>query len=248
MVDAQNLAYQKTVSLSLGRNYAYTVTVNGATANGTLYSVPAKCDSCHRRPEGHIADRSTWGDCGSCHNLSNVTHKHLYKYGATFQCYSCHSSDSANADVHSTVTNDAGYTGLTCTTCHGDLSATQNNTFKTAGMAGLPSCASCHDASHSPPAGVSFAKAVGHGGMLCISCHGPSHRIQKPANLGISGSNNCSSCHTRVSHGSISCGECHVSSWDPHLVPGASSPPNPPPPPDGDDDDDEDDDDEEDDD
>ena len=218
IVDAQNLAYQKVVSLSLGQNNAYTVTVNGATANGSLYSVPAKCDSCHRTPEGHIADRSTWGDCRSCHNLSNVTHKHLYKFGATFQCYSCHSSATSDADVHATVTNASGYTGLTCTTCHGDLSATQDNSFKTAAMAGLPSCASCHDAKHSPQAGVSFSNAVGHGGMLCISCHGASHRIQKPVNLGVSGVNNCSRCHTRATHGSQSCGECHGSSWDPHLA------------------------------
>ncbi len=224
MIDAQNLAYQKSLFLPLGENHAYTVSLNGSTSNGTIYSSAAKCDTCHQRPPGHIANQSTWGKCGTCHNLSNVTHKHAFKFGTTFQCYSCHSSDTSNsADVHSTAINSLGYAGLTCVTCHGDLSETQNNTFNTEAMAGLPSCTSCHDNNHGKPvAGVSFSDSVGHGGMLCISCHGSPHKIQKPVNLGTNGVNNCSGCHSNVTHGSPSCGQCHGSSWDPHLVPGAS--------------------------
>ena len=42
LIDAQNFAYQKVLSLPLGQNYAYTVTVNGTSANGTIYSQPRK--------------------------------------------------------------------------------------------------------------------------------------------------------------------------------------------------------------
>jgi hypothetical protein len=231
MIDAQNLAYQKALTLPLGQNYAYTVTSNGSTANGTIYSIAAKCDACHTKPEGHIADRSTWGNCRSCHNLSNVTHKHIYKFGATFQCYACHTPDGLNPDIHSTLTNSSGYTGFTCVDCHGDLSMTQNNTFKTAAMAGLPKCADCHDRNHSEPAGISFSDSVGHGGILCISCHNSPHRVQQSMNLGLSGVNNCSGCHPNATHGGASCGDCHGSSWDPHLVSAPLAAPTPPPPP-----------------
>jgi len=231
LIDAQNLMYQKTLSLPLGNDYAYSVTVNGMTTNGTIYSTAAKCDACHAKPEGHIADQSTWGQCRSCHNLSNVTHTHIYKFGATFQCYTCHTAVSSNTDIHSTLTNPSGYTGFTCVNCHGDLSMTQNNTFKTAGMAGLPACANCHDNSHGEPvAGVSFSDSVGHGGMLCISCHSSPHRIQQPMNLGTSGVNNCSGCHANATHGGTNCGQCHGNSWDPHLVTTPSSVQTPPPP------------------
>ena len=180
----------------------------------------ARCDACHKKPEGHIADQSTWGACRSCHNLSNVTHKHVYKYGATFQCYTCHTPDYSNTDVHAALSNSSGYTGYTCSECHGDLSETKNKTFQTAGMAGLPKCGDCHDAAHSEPAtgGALFTNSVGHGGLLCMSCHSSPHRVQKGTNFGITGANNCSSCHPKINHGGPNCGECHVSSWDPHLV------------------------------
>ena len=242
LIDAQNLAYQKALTLPLGQNYAYTVTSNGTTANGTIYSIAAKCDACHRTPEGHIADQSTWGSCRSCHNLSNVTHKHIYKFGATFQCYACHTSDSSNGDIHLTLTNPSGYPGFTCVNCHGDLSMTQNNTFKTSSMAGLPKCADCHDRNHSEPvAGVSFSNSVGHGGLFCISCHSSPHRVQRLMNRGTSSTNNCSGCHPNATHSGASCGDCHGSSWDPHLVsapsPSSTSSPSPTPtPPSGDDD------------
>ena len=217
LVDANDLVYQKAPYVPEGIHYDYTVTVDGVTGSGTLNRDPAQCENCHSSPPGHIADPATWGKCRTCHDLGEVMMTKAYvKAGLTDQCYSCHPTGCWDTDLHKTQFN------MWCTDCHGDLSQTIDGTFKISSMAGKPLCADCHDRLHKEPTkGVLFAESTRHGGMLCISCHDAPHRVVKPTNLGDGVNNNCSGCHTTQPNDpkmGPNCGECHKSSWDPHLV------------------------------
>lgn len=223
--DAANKEYQFSPSVPQGIHYDVDVAVDSAAARLTIYRDPAKCDACHATPPGHIADPATWGKCHECHNLGVVMHKHAYsKGGITTACYTCHPTGCLDTDLHKTRLN------MWCTDCHGDLTMTQNNTFKISGMAGKPYCADCHDANHAeyqPRSGARelFVESNGHGRakgarMACISCHGAPHRVQKP-NFDVGLGNNCSGCHTdKATDNNMgpNCGSCHVSSFDPHLT------------------------------
>lgn len=218
LVNPRNLVFQKSPYVPDGINYGYTVTVNGVSREKTIYRSPAKCDTCHAVPPGHIMDQSTWGQCRTCHDLGVVVHKHaVEKAGIPDDgCYTCHPTGCLETDVHRTGHN------ISCAGCHGNLSNVMTGTFKISGQAGKPRCADCHDARHGEPvAGVLFTDSSGHGGMLCSSCHSSPHRIIKPAKLGDGISNNCQNCHSsHVGHSVMggNCGQCHGSSWDPHLA------------------------------
>ncbi len=216
LADPSDLVYQVSPNVPQGIQYDYTVTVGGVTGNGAVYRDPAKCDACHATPPGHIADPAKWGNCKSCHDLGVVMHKHAYtKGGIVTDCYTCHPTGCLDTDLHKSQLN------MWCTDCHGDLSQTQNGTFKISGMAGKPLCADCHDRTHQETTrGVLFAESVKHGGMLCISCHDAPHRVKKPS-FDTGQGNNCSGCHsTQASDPKMgtNCGQCHKSSLDPHAV------------------------------
>jgi hypothetical protein len=218
LVNQRNLVFQKSPYVPDGINYDYTVTVNGISRKRTIFRSPAKCDTCHAVPPGHIMEQSSWGQCRTCHDLGVVVHKHaVEKAGIPDDgCYACHPTDCLETDVHRTGHN------ISCAGCHGNLSNVLTGTFKISGQAGKPICTDCHDAVHSEPvAGILFTDSSGHGGMLCTSCHNSPHRIIKPAKLGDGVSNNCQQCHSsHVGHSAMggNCGQCHGSSWDPHLT------------------------------
>jgi hypothetical protein len=220
LVNPRNLVFQKSPYVPDGINYDYTVTVNGVSRKKTIFRSPAKCDTCHAIPPGHIMEQSTWGQCRTCHDLGVVVHKHgVEKAGIPDDgCYTCHPTGCLENDVHRTGHN------ISCAGCHGNLSNVLTGTFKISGQAGKPRCADCHDARHSEPVGgVLFTDSSGHGGMLCSSCHSSPHRIIKPAKLGDGISNNCQNCHSsHIGHSVMGgdCGQCHGSSWDPHLASG----------------------------
>lgn len=190
-------------------NLNYTVTADGASGSGTLYRDPAACASCHRNPPGHIALEENWGRCHDCHNLGVVIHQHAVSPAgiADTDCYACHPTGCYNSDAH-----NSAQIGLWCTDCHGVLSDSLTGNFKISHQAGKPQCADCH-ASPYAETGM-YSEAVGHGGMLCESCHGSPHRVQLP-------SIQCVDCHTEQANDNNmgpNCGSCHVSSVSPHLV------------------------------
>ena len=220
LVNPRNLVFQKSPYVPDGINYNYTVTVNGVSREKVIFRSPAKCDTCHAVPPGHIMEQSNWGQCRTCHDLGVVVHKHaVEKAGISDDgCYTCHPTGCLETDVHRTGHN------ISCAGCHGGLSNVLTGTFRISGQAGKPRCADCHDARHSEPvAGDLFTDSSGHGGMLCTSCHNSPHRIIKPAKLGDGISNNCQQCHSsHIGHSAMggNCGQCHGTSWDPHLTSG----------------------------
>jgi hypothetical protein len=220
LVNPRNLVFQKSPYVPDGINYDYTVTVNGVSRKKTIFRSPAKCDTCHAVPPGHIMEQSSWGQCKTCHDLGVVVHKHAVEKAGIpdDSCYTCHPTGCLETDVHRTTHN------ISCAGCHGNLSSVLTGTFKISGQAGKPRCADCHDEVHSEPvAGILFTDSSGHGGMLCTSCHNSPHRIIRPAKLGDGISNNCQQCHSiHVGHTAMggNCVQCHGSSWDPHLTSG----------------------------
>lgn len=218
ITDPKNLVYQKSPYVPNGINYGYTVTAQKISGGNTIFRAPAKCDSCHAVPPGHIAKQDNWGKCRTCHDLGVVVHKHaVMKAGIPDNgCYTCHPTGCLDQDVHRTNA------GMFCTNCHGNLSSVINGTFGISGQAGKPLCSDCHNSSHREPVkGVLFADSTGHGGMLCISCHNSPHRVVKPVNLGDGRYNNCSVCHSSQAKNremGSDCGRCHGSGYDPHVV------------------------------
>jgi hypothetical protein len=220
LTDPRNLVYQKSPNVPKGMNYSYSASTQRISAANTIYRAPAKCDSCHAKPPGHIANQNNWGKCKTCHDLGVKIHTHAIKRAGISDngCYTCHPAGCLDQDVHRTNA------GMFCTNCHGNLSSVIAGRFKISGQAGKPECADCHDANHREPVqGILFADSNGHGGMLCISCHNSPHRIIKPVNFGDGTYNNCSKCHVNQANDremGRNCGKCHSSSRDPHVVTG----------------------------
>jgi len=70
--------------------------------------------------------------------------------------------------------------GLTCQTCHGDVSNV-GNTIENGRQPWLqePQCgaATCHGSNYAEEPGKLFRKSKGHGGLICSTCHGSPHAI-----------------------------------------------------------------------
>jgi len=208
-VDPVNLVYEKALKAPKGKNYNYIVKRGRKKGKATIYRAPASCDNCH-------ASVKTHGDgirCVNCHGVSREPvseslHTRHEAEGTT--CIECHADTYADADRH--VIADPL---RDCTYCHGDLTQAGTADFK------RPSCVSCHaEPDYQVPAGSTYGEAVGHNGMLCTSCHGPPHRVVKPADLGDGVDNNCVGCHKdkKTGHNGPVCGTCHTTSTDPHLA------------------------------
>lgn len=215
LLNPDSLVYQKTLNLSYGEHY-YQIEYKGLTVRGMVIKEAYKCDYCHARPPGHIADASNWGRCNTCHNLGVKVHMHAVKKAkiSSENCEICHSAKQYGGDVHETK-------GFWCTNCHGSLKDVLKNKFRILGQAGMPRCGDCHDREHGGVKSILYSDSLGHGSILCINCHNVAHRIIKPLDLGDRENNNCSSCHTtqpeRQGKGR-DCGRCHASGWDPHLI------------------------------
>jgi len=87
-------------------------------------------------------------------------------------CYACHPGQRTQCqrDVHFTK-------GVTCIECHGDMAAVGDPLRKP--WEDEPRCGDCH----SKPGfdfeqpGKLFKESVGHGGVMCATCHGSPHAI-----------------------------------------------------------------------
>lgn len=222
LTDPVHEVYEKSPTVPLPKNYVYGVSAKGMIGKGTIYRAAAGCDSCHATPPGHISVQGNWGKCRDCHDLGVKVHTHAVAKAAIADngCTSCHPKGCLDKDVHKSR-------GLDCASCHGGLSNVMAGTFKISGQAGKPKCGDCHDSAHREPKGgkALFADSTGHGGMLCLACHGSPHRVVKPTKLGAGRGDNCSGCHlteARAPNMGPNCGECHGGGTDPHLAKGGA--------------------------
>ncbi len=129
---------------------------------------PVMCASCH-------ADNAlgTAGQPG-VPNLSSAMHgAHAARMGQVNMansCYACHPGVRTNCqrDYHASQ-------NISCTDCHGGMAAVANPARNP--WVDLPRCGNCHTRNgfEFEQAGVRYRDSKGHGGVLCVSCHGSPH-------------------------------------------------------------------------
>ncbi|MFO0830822.1 MAG: hypothetical protein U0637_03155 [Phycisphaerales bacterium] len=129
---------------------------------------PVMCASCH-------ADNAlgTAGQPG-VPNLSAAMHgAHASRMGQVNMansCYACHPGVRTNCqrDYHASQ-------NITCTDCHGSMATVASPSRNP--WVDLPRCSMCHTRQgfEFEQAGVRYRDSKGHGGVLCVSCHGSPH-------------------------------------------------------------------------
>jgi len=215
-------------------------TADGKTFSGVIRRWNSKCDGCHSVPPPHaIANAGSNGvsTCrtSTCHPYfgDKMMTSHAYRVSTAEQttsdgCYRCHPSPCYGGIHKDKFPNDS----VGCVTCHGSLADAAVGQAKWPGQLGFPKCQDCHVSANRQPIpyatndGVEFKSSVGHGKskaakVLCITCHNSMHMETKPMTWGLTADNNCSKCHvTKPTAGNmgIVCGNCHVDSFNPHLV------------------------------
>jgi hypothetical protein len=206
-------------------NYTVNYTAEGKTFTGVIRRWNSDCDTCHATPPAHaIANAGSNGvsNCRNCHGLAEKLHtSHANRVSnntSAAACYSCHPSPCYSG-VHINV-------GVDCVSCHGSLADALTGNMWIPGQKGLPKCDNCHVSPYVQDAGLEFKSSTGHGRksrgaqVLCIVCHNSRHMEQLPTGWG-DGINNCEKCHTvqptATNMGNV-CGNCHVSSLNPHVT------------------------------
>lgn len=219
------------------KNYTITYTAEGKSFSGVVRRWNADCDSCHANPPSHaLANAGSNGSstCRNCHDLADkmkTSHANRIPNNTTSQaCYSCHPSPCYGGVHANKFPNDS----IGCVTCHGTLVDATQGRMKIAHQLGLPRCENCHTTPsdntvpYAQNTNQEFKNSVGHGRNtskgaknLCIVCHNSTHMEGKPMDWGDGTNNNCEKCHTvqpTANNMGDNCGNCHVSSWDPHKV------------------------------
>jgi len=164
-------------------------------------SKPVLCAGCHADPA-----LGTTGAPGVS-SFSSAMHgfhaPHVSKTGLANECYACHPGvrTECQRDIHLAE-------GIQCTECHGSMSDVGNPAR--APWVDEPRCGPCHSRPgfEFEQPGTLFKDSVGHGGVLCSSCHGSPHAItpavtavdnaqamQKQGHTGVI--DDCLVCHTQ---------------------------------------------------
>ena len=142
-------------------------------------------------------------------------------------CYNCHPGSNTHglrgAMGHSVASD--GSTQIQCQSCHGNLSALADPARR--GYVDLPNCQACHttalprqtsaldasgklrtvsDTTFATTSNGLFSTSVGHGGLQCSACHGPTHG-ENPSGVA---NENLQSADTQGASGVIGdCTACH---------------------------------------
>lgn len=131
---------------------------------------PVLCASCHADPA-----LGTPGTPG-VPTLSSAMHgahaDRMDLVNLDNACYACHPGlrTQCQRDVHLAR-------GMACIDCHGGMEEVGDPARMP--WADQPRCGDCHERPgfEFEPAGTLFKDAVGHGGVLCASCHGSPHAV-----------------------------------------------------------------------
>ena len=162
---------------------------------------PVLCASCHADPALGLP-----GVAGVPHLSAAMHGQHaglVEQLPLANACYACHPGirTQCQRDVHFTK-------GVQCQQCHGDMTAMGDPSR--APWADEPRCGDCHTRPgfEFEQPGMLFKDSVGHGGVLCSSCHGSPHAItptltdvdnlaaiQKQGHAGVI--DTCTVCHTQ---------------------------------------------------
>lgn len=217
-----------------------TYSADGKSFSGVIRRWNSKCDGCHSVPPPHaLANAATTPGVSTCRSTachadfgSKMMQSHAYRVTVAEQttsdgCYRCHPSPCYGGIHKDKFPNDA----IGCVTCHGSLADGAVGQGKWPGQLGFPKCEDCHVSVNRQPVPYAvgaeqYKNAVGHGRLrsakaLCITCHNSMHMETKPMSWGDGVNNNCQVCHKNMpAEGNMGpvCGNCHVDSFNPHLV------------------------------
>ncbi|MBC8018475.1 MAG: hypothetical protein H7X83_08160 [Verrucomicrobia bacterium] len=217
---------------------AINYTAEGKTFSGVVRRWNSSCDGCHALPPAHaIANKATTPGtslCRNCHILGMKLHtSHALRVPAgekttSDACYRCHPSPCYSGIHTGKFPGDS----IGCISCHGSLVDAEAGNMKIPGQLGFPKCEGCHTSVPNQPvpyannAGNEYKDSVGHGRpraakALCITCHNSMHMETKPMSWGDGVNNNCQVCHKNMptaNNMGPNCANCHVNSFNPHLV------------------------------
>ena len=187
-----------------GNSVAHDILADHDALHGTslVNQKPVLCASCHADPA-----LGTPGEPG-VPNLSSAMHlahaDRMDQVTLDNTCYACHPGlrTDCQRDVH--LAN-----GVNCTDCHGGMTAV-GDPARTPWV-DQPRCGDCHSRPgfEFEQPGVLFKDSIGHGGVLCSTCHSSPHAItptttetdnlQAMLQQGHAGViNDCSACHTQA--------------------------------------------------
>lgn len=131
---------------------------------------PVLCASCHADPG--LGAPGQPGVSFFSHAIHNAHADRLDDLTLANKCYACHPGVRTQCarGVHLER-------GLTCTDCHGGMSAVGDVNRQP--WVDQPRCGSCHTRAgfEFEEPGKLFKDSRGHGGVLCITCHGSPHAI-----------------------------------------------------------------------
>jgi len=162
---------------------------------------PVLCAACHADPA-----LGAPGVAGVSHLSAAMHGQHaglVEQLPLANACYACHPGirTQCQRDVHFAK-------GVECQECHGDMTAMADP--RRAPWSDEPRCGDCHakPGYEFEQPGTLFKDSVGHGGVLCSSCHGSPHAItptltdvdnlaaiQKQGHAGVI--DTCTVCHTQ---------------------------------------------------
>jgi len=217
-----------------------TYTSGGTSFSGVIRRWNSDCDGCHNVPPAHAIQNAGANGVSTCRSTAchadfgdKMMVSHAYRVPVNEQttsagCYRCHPSPCYGGIHAGKFPNDS----IGCVTCHGTLVDGAMGNAKWPGQAaGFPKCENCHVSANRQPVPYAvgseqYKNAVGHGRRnsskaLCITCHNSMHMETKPTGWGLTADNNCSKCHKNMpAEGNMGpvCGNCHVSSINPHIV------------------------------
>jgi len=237
VIDSTNIVYGATPTnmgaLVIGdKNYTVDYEADGKKFSGVVRRWNADCDGCHAAPPAHAQANAGSNGTSTCRNSGchtdfgwkmKTSHASRVADNSTAKaCYACHPSPCYSG-LHSQY-------GIDCVSCHGSLAdVVAGKGMYVPGSKGLPKCDNCHASPYIQNTGKQYKESVGHGKNkgaknLCITCHNSMHMEEDPEGKwggALQSYNNCSKCHTtQASAGNMGpvCGNCHVSSTNPHIV------------------------------
>lgn len=126
--------------------------------------------------------------CASCHadnalalpgdpNLPALSHAMHTAHGPRMslvdldnECYACHPGILTQCQR-----GNHAAAGVSCTSCHGDMADVGDDARNP--WVDLPKCGDCHTRPgfEFEQPGVLYKDSVGHGGVMCVTCHGSTH-------------------------------------------------------------------------
>ncbi|CAG0985291.1 hypothetical protein PHYC_01988 [Phycisphaerales bacterium] len=131
---------------------------------------PVLCASCHS--DNALGAPGIPGVPSLSHAMHRAHAERMDLTDLTNKCYACHPGvrTDCQRDVHAA-------SGITCTTCHGDMLAVANPARNP--WLEEPRCDSCHTRAgfEFEQPGTLFRNSTGHGKATCTTCHGSPHVI-----------------------------------------------------------------------